>query len=68
MPAPDGPEDGLRGQVNGQQAGRPLEQRQLSLVSLEPCVAHGQVGRAGGQAGPGLYQLPGNGLTKNVLT
>jgi len=64
--APDRPEDGLRGQIAGQQASRPLEERQLCLVGLEPGMAQGQIGRAGGQLGPGLHQLFCNGLTHST--
>jgi len=61
--APDGPEHGLSGQVAGQQACSPLEERQLRLVGLKPGAVQGQVGRAGGKLGPGLNQLLCNGLT-----
>jgi len=63
--APDGPEDGLSGQVEGQQAGGPLKQRQLRLVGAQPNVAGGQVGRTNGQVGPRLNELLGDGLAQN---
>ena len=65
MPAPNGPEDGLCGQVDGQQAGRPLEQRQLRLVGAKPGMAIGQIGRANGQVGPRLNELLGDGLAQD---
>jgi hypothetical protein len=65
--APDGPDDGLCNQVDGQQAGRPLEKRQFGLVGLKPSMAYSQVGRAGGQGGPGLHQLLSDGLAQNCI-
>jgi len=67
VPAPDGSEDGLQGQIAGQQTGGPLEERQLCLVSLKPGAVQGQVGRAGGELSPGLNQLLCNGLTNNTI-
>ena len=63
--APDGPEDGLSSQVDGQQAGGPLKQRQLCLVGDQPDVAGGQVSRANGQVGPRLNELLGDGLAQD---
>jgi len=68
--APDGPEHSLSGQVAGRQACSPLEERQLRLVGLKPGAVQGQVGRAGGELGPGLHQLLGDGLiqSRNIDT